>query len=94
MNPHSARVTGGSGRSSTVLDPAVQRLVDASAGPPYLHQLGPVDGRQALPEMQGQACDDFDVDAESRLAAVSPSGLVGFWLFRPTRPTSPLPVVA
>jgi acetyl esterase/lipase len=52
-----------------------------------------VDGRQALLEMQGHASDDFDVDAEFRLAPVGPSGLVGFWLFRPTGPTGPLPMV-
>ena len=87
---------GGRDRPAVVLDPLVQRLVDASAAPPYLHQLGPVDGRQALLEMQGHAPDDFAVDAEFGVAPVGPSGLVGFWLFRPTRParpTGPLPVV-
>lgn len=93
MNSDSAKDTGGCDRPAVVLDPLVQRLVDASAGPPYLHQLGPVDGRQALLEMQGRALDDFDVDAEFRVAPVGPSGLVGFWIFRPKRPTGPLPVV-
>ncbi|WP_327371144.1 alpha/beta hydrolase [Streptomyces sp. NBC_01217] len=93
MNSDSATDTGGHDRPAVVLDPLVQRLVDASAGPPYLHQLGPVDGRQALLEIQGHTLDDFDVDAEFRVAPVGPSGLVGFWMFRPTRPTGPLPVV-
>ncbi|AXE89648.1 alpha/beta hydrolase [Streptomyces sp. Go-475] len=84
---------GGRDRPAVVLDPLVQRLVDACAAPPYLHQLGPVDGRQALLEMQGHTPDDFAVDAEFRVAPVGPSGLVGFWLFRPQRPTGPLPVV-
>ncbi|MET8978899.1 alpha/beta hydrolase [Streptomyces sp. NPDC004539] len=84
-----------------VLDPLVQRLVDASAGPPYLHQIGPVDGRQVLLEMQGHPFDDLD--AEFRVAPVGPSGLVGFWLFRPrsapaadssaSSESSPVPVV-
>ncbi|MFE9445145.1 alpha/beta hydrolase [Streptomyces sp. NPDC006602] len=85
--------TGGCDRPAVVLDPLVQRFVDASAGPPYLHQIGPVDGRQALLEMQGHTRDDFDVDAEFRVAPVGPSGLVGFWIFKPARPTGPLPVV-
>jgi acetyl esterase/lipase len=84
---------GGPDRPAVVLDPLVQRLVDASAAPPYLHQLGPVDGRQALLEIQGHTLDDFGVDAEFRVAPVGPSGLVGFWMFRPKRPTGPLPVV-
>jgi len=71
----------------------VQRLVDASAAPPYLHQLGPADGRQALLEIQGHTLDDFGLDAEFRVAPVGPNGLVGFWLFRPARRTGPLPVV-
>ncbi|WP_416967912.1 alpha/beta hydrolase [Streptomyces sp. 4F14] len=74
-----------------VLDPLVRRLVDASAGPPYLHRIGPVDGRQALLEMQGHP--DDDLDAEFRVAPVGPSGLVGFWLFRPRRTPGPHPVV-
>ncbi|WP_433430436.1 alpha/beta hydrolase [Nonomuraea sp. CA-141351] len=78
---------------AVVLDPLVQRLVDASAAPPYLHQLGPVDGRQALVETQGHPGDDFGVEAEFRVAPVGPSGLAGFWVFRPVRPAGLLPVV-
>ncbi|MGV9308166.1 alpha/beta hydrolase [Nonomuraea sp. NPDC003727] len=76
-----------------VLDPLVQRLVDASSAPPYLHQLGPVDGRQALLESQGHPRDDFGVEVEFRVAPVGPSGLVGFWVFRPVRPAGHLPAV-
>lgn len=88
-------VTGGGGpdRPAVVLDPVVQRLVDALAAPPHLHQLGPVDGRQALLETQGHLLDDFGVDAEFRVAPVGPSGLVGFWTFRPAGRAAPLPVV-
>ncbi|MHC5907681.1 alpha/beta hydrolase [Streptomyces sp. S6] len=76
-----------------VLDPLVQRLVDASAEPPYLHQIGAVDGREALLEMQGHPFDDLD--AEFRVAPGGPSGLVGFWLFRPRAAGGPaaVPVV-
>ncbi|MCB5179401.1 alpha/beta hydrolase [Streptomyces antimicrobicus] len=85
--------SAGRDRPAVVLDPVVQRLVDASAGPPYLHQLGPEDGRQALLEMQGHRWDDFDVPAEFHVAPVGPSGTVGFWLFRPKGPAGPLPAV-
>ncbi|WP_432181123.1 alpha/beta hydrolase [Streptomyces sp. NBC_00063] len=89
-------VTGGGGRPhrpAVVLDPVVQRLVDASADPPHLHQLGPVDGREALLEAQGHLFDDFAVDAEFWVVPVGPSGLVGFWTFRPAARSGPLPVV-
>ncbi|MGV9501077.1 alpha/beta hydrolase [Streptomyces sp. NPDC003642] len=93
MNPEPPVDDGGHELPAVVLDPLVQRFVDASAAPPYLHQLGPSDGRQALLEMQGLAFDDFAVDAEFAVAPVGPSGLVGFWLFRPARTPGPLPVV-
>ncbi|SHN43354.1 alpha/beta hydrolase [Cryptosporangium aurantiacum] len=70
-------------RPSVVLDPAVRDLIRASAHPPYLDEIGPVDGRRALEEAQGRAPDDPRVDAQFLVAPVGPSGLVGFWLFRP-----------
>ncbi|MET8830458.1 alpha/beta hydrolase [Streptomyces sp. NPDC004610] len=89
----SRRPGGGPDRSAVVLDPLVRRLVDASAAPPYLHQLGPVDARQALVEIQGGTRGDFGVESVFRVAPVGPSGLVGFWVFRPSRPPGPLPMV-
>ncbi|WP_250031377.1 alpha/beta hydrolase [Paractinoplanes maris] len=76
-----------------VLDPIVERLVEASSGPPFLHELGPRDGRQALLESQGPAGEDPAVRAEFRVAPVGPSGLVGFWLFTPAPAENP-PAVA
>ncbi|WP_086823483.1 alpha/beta hydrolase [Streptomyces sp. NRRL B-24572] len=70
--------------SPVVLDPLVRRLLDASAAPPFLHELEPETARQALRESQGDRIDDFDVDATFHAAPVGPTGLVGFWIFRPT----------
>ncbi|MER5183101.1 alpha/beta hydrolase [Streptomyces sp. NPDC002896] len=84
---------GGKCPSAVTLDPLVQWLVDASSAPPYLHELPPVDGRQALRESQVHLIEDFDVDATFQLAPVGPSGLVGFWIFRPPRVTGPLPAM-
>jgi acetyl esterase len=75
------------------LAPAAQRLVDAQASPPYLHDVGPVDGRTALLESQAYSIEDAAVSAEYRVAPVGPSGLVGFWIFRPAHLRGPLPVV-
>jgi acetyl esterase/lipase len=76
-----------------VLDPAAQRLIDASAHPPYLDEIGPLDGRRALEEAQGRGPDDERVLAEFRVAPVGPSGLVGFWIFQPVARVEPPAVV-
>jgi acetyl esterase/lipase len=79
-------------RSAVVLDSAVQRLIDASADPPYLHELGPVDGREALLEAQGDRFEDFDVAVAFRVAVVE-SDLVGFTTLRPKGLIGKLPVI-
>ncbi|MEU3461943.1 alpha/beta hydrolase [Streptomyces sp. NPDC006733] len=84
---------GRDGPAGVVLDPLVRRLVDASSAPPFLHDLGPADGRQVLLESQGHAIEDFAVEADFRVAPVGPSGLVGFWIVRPAGVSGPLPVV-
>ncbi|MCI3273571.1 alpha/beta hydrolase [Streptomyces cylindrosporus] len=76
-----------------VLDPLAQRLVDASSAPPFLHELPPDVGRQALRESQVHRIEDFAVDAAFQVAPVGPSGLVGFWIFRPPAAQGPLPVL-
>ncbi|MBT2445463.1 alpha/beta hydrolase [Streptomyces sp. ISL-36] len=84
---------GGQPPSAVVLDPRVRRLVDASTAPPFLHELGPVDGRQALRESQVHRVEDFEMDATFHVAPVGPSGLVGFWVFRPAGVRGPLPAM-
>ncbi|MCX4986966.1 alpha/beta hydrolase [Streptomyces sp. NBC_00572] len=76
-----------------ILDPLVQRLVDAASTPPYLHELEPGAARQALQEAQGDRMDDFDVEATFHAAPVGPTGLVGFWVVRPTEVTGRLPTL-
>lgn len=79
-----------------VLDPAVELLIAASATPPSMDDLGPVPGRQALREAQAdriEDIEDFDMRAEFRVAPVGPSGLVGFWTFRPAGVREPLPTL-
>ncbi|WP_426404975.1 alpha/beta hydrolase [Streptomyces sp. R-07] len=79
--------------SPVILDPLVRRLVDASAVPPFFHELEPDTARQALRESQVDRVEDFEVDATFHAAPVGPSGLVGFWIFRPTGVTGPPPTV-
>ncbi|MBW8804184.1 MAG: alpha/beta hydrolase [Catenulisporales bacterium] len=76
-----------------VLDPVVEQLIAASATPPSMDDLDPVPGRQALREAQADRIEDFDVRAEFRVAPVGPSGLVGFWIFRPAGIREPPPTL-
>lgn len=66
-----------------VLDPAAQRLVDALAAPPQLHQLGPHDGRSALVEAQDDTLEGPGVEVAFHVAPVGPVALVGYWDVRP-----------
>ncbi len=38
--------------SKPVLEPQAQELADATANPPYLFDLGPIDGRKTVDELQ------------------------------------------
>src|SRR2546423_14990186 len=58
-----------------------------------MDDLDPVPGRQALREAQADRIEDFDVRAEFRVAPVGPSGLVGFWIFRPAGIREPPPTL-
>ncbi|MET7697817.1 alpha/beta hydrolase [Streptomyces sp. NPDC005485] len=93
MRPDPERGTDANSPSVIALEPLARRLLEASSAPPFLHELGPVDGRQALLESQGHEIDDFEVDVTFQAAPVGPSGLVGFWIFRPARAKGPLPTV-
>ncbi|MFD7872830.1 alpha/beta hydrolase [Streptomyces sp. NPDC059766] len=84
---------GGTSDAAILLDPAVQRLLTASATPPSLDDLAPETARQALRETQVDRFEDFEVDAVYRVAPVGPSGLLGFWTVRPTGATGPLPAL-
>ncbi|MFD0277398.1 alpha/beta hydrolase [Kitasatospora sp. NPDC127111] len=93
MQPDTGPDEHGPAPAAVVLDPLVQRLVTASATPPSMDDLGPVGGRQALLEAQADRIEDFAVDAAFRVAPVGPTGLVGFWTFRPAGTTGPLPTL-
>ncbi|WP_329123146.1 alpha/beta hydrolase [Streptomyces sp. NBC_01353] len=93
MQPEPDREAGPEQPAPVILDPLVQRLVDATSTPPYLHELEPGAARQALQEAQGDRMDDFDVEATFHAAPVGPTGLVGFWVVRPTEVTGRPPTL-
>src|SRR6187200_2963390 len=49
-------------RKSVVLEPASQGLVEATVGPPFLHELGPTDARAVLDQLQAAPIDKLPVD--------------------------------
>jgi acetyl esterase/lipase len=48
--------------SPIVLEPASQRVVEATAGPPFLHELSPAEARAVLDELQTAPIDKVPVD--------------------------------
>src|SRR3954462_6478414 len=76
-----------------VLEPAAQAFADATADPPYLFDLGPVEGRKTVDEVQSGAIDKPDVDIEDATVPGGPSGEVSVRIMRPKGATGTLPVV-
>ena len=76
-----------------VLEPAAQAFADATADPPYLFELGLVEGRTTFDEVQQGEIDKPDVDIEDTIVPGGPSGEVAARIMRPRGATGPLPVV-
>src|SRR4051812_11958991 len=76
-----------------VLEPAAQAFADATAEPPYLFDLGPVEGRKLVDEVQSGEIDKPDVDIEDTTVPGGPSGEVSVRIMRPKGATGTLPVV-
>ncbi|GAA1268201.1 alpha/beta hydrolase [Saccharothrix xinjiangensis] len=72
----------------TVLEPAAAAFATATANPPYLFDLGPVDGRKAVDEVQSGEVPKPEVDEEQVTVGEVPVRIV-----RPRGATGPLPVV-
>ena len=81
-------------QSSVVLEPAAQEFVDATADPPYLFDLGPVEGRKTVDEVQsGDGVTLPDVDVEDTTVPGGPSGEVSVQILRPKGVEGSLPVI-
>ena len=76
-----------------VLEPAAQAFAEATANPPYLFDLGPVEGRKAVDEVQSEPIDKPEVAEEWLTIAGGPTGEVKLRIVRPAGATGPLPVV-
>ena len=73
---------------SVVLEPAAKEFAEATANPPYLFDLGPVEGRKAVDEVQSGQIDKPEVDIEELTVDGVPVRIT-----RPVGATGALPVI-
>jgi len=76
-----------------VLEPAAQAFADATANPPYLFDLGPVEGRKAVDEVQSGDIAKPAVDEEWITVSGGPTGSVRARIVKPEGATGALPVI-
>jgi acetyl esterase/lipase len=72
-----------------VLEPAAREFADATADPPYLFDLGPAKGREAVDAVQAGDVDKPDADIEDTTVPGGPS----IRIVRPKGATGTLPVI-
>ncbi len=79
--------------SRPVLEPAARAFAEATANPPYLFDLGPVEGRRTVDEVQSGEIEKPAVDEEWVTVEGGPTGSVRARIVRPAGATGTLPVV-
>ncbi|MFD8980569.1 alpha/beta hydrolase [Streptomyces sp. NPDC059564] len=75
------------------LEPAAARFAEATANPPYLFDLGPVEGRKAIDEVQSGEVAAPAVHEEWITVAGGPTGSVRARIVRPADAIGRLPVI-
>ncbi|MET9845784.1 alpha/beta hydrolase [Streptomyces ossamyceticus] len=76
-----------------VLEPAAAAFAEATANPPYLFDLGPVEGRKVVDEVQSGDIAKPDVDDEWVTVPGGPAGEVRARIVRPAGAEGVLPVI-
>src|SRR2546423_1210860 len=76
-----------------VLEPAAQAFAEATANPPYLFDLGPVEGRKTVDEVQWGEIAAPRVEGGWIAVSGGPTGQVRAGIVRPAGATGPLPVI-
>jgi acetyl esterase len=79
--------------TDVVLEPAAQEFADASANPPYLFDLGPEKGREAVDQTQSGEIQKPEVEIEDTTIPGGPSGEVSVRIMRPPGASGPLPAI-
>ena len=78
---------------TVVLEAAAQDFADATANPPFLFDMTPEDGRQAVEEVQSGEVPKPEVEIEDTTVPGGPSGEVSVRILRPPACTGALPVI-
>lgn len=77
-----------------VLEQAAQDFADATAKPPFLYDLGPVEGRKAVDDVQnGAGVSRPDADITELTIPGGPSGQVSIRIVKPAGTTGTLPAL-
>ncbi|WP_220214738.1 alpha/beta hydrolase, partial [Streptomyces shenzhenensis] len=76
-----------------VLEPAAQAFVEATADPPYLFDLAPAQGREAVDQAQSGEIAGPAVDEEWITVSGGPTGTVRARIVKPAGTTGTLPVI-
>ncbi|MFD8725435.1 alpha/beta hydrolase [Streptomyces sp. NPDC059629] len=76
-----------------VLEPAAAAFAEATANPPYLFDLGPVEGRKAVDGVQSGEIAKPEIAEEWVTVQGGPTGTVRARIVRPVGAAGPLPVV-
>jgi acetyl esterase/lipase len=79
--------------AAPILEPAAADFAAATANPPYLFDLGPVEGRKAVDEVQSGDIVKPEVDEEWITVEGGPTGSVKARIVKPADSTGTLPVV-
>lgn len=75
------------------LEPAAQAFAEATADPPYLYDLGPEKGREAVDEVQSSDIRKPEVHEEWTTVEGGPTGSVRVRIVRPVDAAGTLPVI-
>ncbi|GAA3733010.1 alpha/beta hydrolase [Plantactinospora mayteni] len=82
-----------SGVAGIVLEPAARQFAEATAKPPFLHQLGPERGRRVLDQLQSGNVARPDADLDERVVPGGPGGEIAVRVVRPAGAIGRLPVI-
>ena len=76
-----------------VLEPEAQAFANATANPPFVQDLGPVEGRKVVDQTQSGLIAKPDVAIEDTTVQGGPHGDISVRIMRPTTAIGPLPTI-